>query len=152
MFDFGVKDVIDILIVATILFYVYKIMKESGTLSEGVGHAEHIFRGAGVYCRVVCHVGFPADGTYRQDFGQIHEHRIADSGDNFPRPDKAFSCGNRLSQALAFHPSYLQAQESGWGNGAEDVGVADCLRLHKHVEIEDRGVDCDKAERAARHV
>ena len=33
MFDFGVKDVIDILIVATILFYVYKIMKESGTLS-----------------------------------------------------------------------------------------------------------------------
>lgn len=33
MFEFGIKDVIDILIVATILFYVYKIMKESGTLS-----------------------------------------------------------------------------------------------------------------------
>ena len=33
MFDFGVKDAIDVLIVATILFYVYKIMKESGTLS-----------------------------------------------------------------------------------------------------------------------
>lgn len=29
----GIKDIIDILIVATLLFYIYKIMKESGTLS-----------------------------------------------------------------------------------------------------------------------
>lgn len=33
----GIKDIIDILIVATILFYVYKIMKESGTLSIFLG-------------------------------------------------------------------------------------------------------------------
>ena len=37
MFDIGIKDIIDILIVATILFYVYKIMKESGTLSIFLG-------------------------------------------------------------------------------------------------------------------
>lgn len=33
----GIKDIIDILIVATILYYVYKIMKESGTLSIFLG-------------------------------------------------------------------------------------------------------------------
>lgn len=35
--DIGIKDIIDILIVATILFYTYKIMKESGTLSIFLG-------------------------------------------------------------------------------------------------------------------
>ena len=33
----GIKDIVDILIVATILFYIYKIMKESGTLSIFLG-------------------------------------------------------------------------------------------------------------------
>lgn len=33
MEDFGIKDVFDILIVAILLYYLYKIMKESGTLN-----------------------------------------------------------------------------------------------------------------------
>ena len=33
----GIKDIIDILIVATILFYIYKIMKESGKLEIFIG-------------------------------------------------------------------------------------------------------------------
>lgn len=33
MLDFGVKDVLDILIVAVLLYYVYRLMKNSGTLS-----------------------------------------------------------------------------------------------------------------------
>ena len=33
MINFGVKDVIDILIIAVMLFYIYKMMKSSGTLS-----------------------------------------------------------------------------------------------------------------------
>ena len=33
MISFGLKDVIDILIIAVMLFYVYKMMKSSGTLS-----------------------------------------------------------------------------------------------------------------------
>lgn len=33
----GIKDIVDILIVATILYYIYKIMKESGTLSIFLG-------------------------------------------------------------------------------------------------------------------
>lgn len=33
MINFGVKDVIDILIIAMLLYYVYKLMKSSGTLS-----------------------------------------------------------------------------------------------------------------------
>lgn len=33
MLDFGIKDIIDILIVATLLYYVYRLMKRSGSLS-----------------------------------------------------------------------------------------------------------------------
>ena len=33
MISLGVKDVVDILIIALLLFYVYKLMKSSGTLS-----------------------------------------------------------------------------------------------------------------------
>ncbi|MDE5772993.1 MAG: diadenylate cyclase CdaA [Muribaculaceae bacterium] len=33
MIDFGIKDIIDILLVAMILYYVYRMMKRSGTLS-----------------------------------------------------------------------------------------------------------------------
>ena len=33
----GIKDIIDILLVATLLYYLYKIMKESGTLNIFVG-------------------------------------------------------------------------------------------------------------------
>lgn len=33
MFDFGIKDLIDIIIVALMLFYLYRLMKNSGTLS-----------------------------------------------------------------------------------------------------------------------
>ena len=33
MISFGIKDIIDILIIAVMLFYVYKMMKSSGTLS-----------------------------------------------------------------------------------------------------------------------
>lgn len=33
MVDFGIKDIIDILIVAFLLFYVYRLMRRSGTLS-----------------------------------------------------------------------------------------------------------------------
>ncbi|MBQ7941546.1 MAG: diadenylate cyclase CdaA [Muribaculaceae bacterium] len=35
--DFGIKDIIDILITATLLYYIYKTMKESGTLNIFVG-------------------------------------------------------------------------------------------------------------------
>lgn len=33
MLEFGIKDIIDILLVAVLIFYVYRIMKESGTIS-----------------------------------------------------------------------------------------------------------------------
>ena len=33
MINFGIKDIIDILIIALLLFYVYRVMKSSGTLS-----------------------------------------------------------------------------------------------------------------------
>lgn len=35
--EFGIKDIIDIVMVALLLFYVYRLMKESGTLSIFVG-------------------------------------------------------------------------------------------------------------------
>ena len=33
MITLGIKDIIDILIIALLLFYVYRMMKSSGTLS-----------------------------------------------------------------------------------------------------------------------
>ena len=33
MFDFGIKDAIDVLLFAVMLFYVYRLMKESGTIN-----------------------------------------------------------------------------------------------------------------------
>lgn len=33
MFDFGIKDIVDILLIALLLYYLYKLMKSSGTLS-----------------------------------------------------------------------------------------------------------------------
>lgn len=33
MLDFGIKDLLDILLVALLLYYIYKVMKESGTLN-----------------------------------------------------------------------------------------------------------------------
>ncbi len=35
--DFGIKDIIDILLVATLLYYIYRTMRESGTLNIFVG-------------------------------------------------------------------------------------------------------------------
>lgn len=37
MYGIGIKDIIDILLVATLLFYLYRIMKESGTMNIFVG-------------------------------------------------------------------------------------------------------------------
>ena len=33
MFDFGIKDAIDVLLFAVLLFYIYRLMKESGTIN-----------------------------------------------------------------------------------------------------------------------
>ena len=33
MLEFGIKDIIDIVLVALLLFYVYRVMKESGSIS-----------------------------------------------------------------------------------------------------------------------
>ena len=33
MLSFGIKDIIDIFIVALLLFYIYRLMKESGTIN-----------------------------------------------------------------------------------------------------------------------
>ena len=33
MIDFGIKDIIDILLVGLMLFYLYRMMRNSGTLS-----------------------------------------------------------------------------------------------------------------------
>ena len=36
-FDFGIKDVIDIFLVATLLYYTYRLMKESRSLNVFIG-------------------------------------------------------------------------------------------------------------------
>lgn len=36
-FEFGIKDVIDILLVALMLYYLYRVMKESRSLNVFIG-------------------------------------------------------------------------------------------------------------------
>ncbi|MBO4485742.1 MAG: TIGR00159 family protein, partial [Prevotella sp.] len=36
-FDFGIKDIIDILLVAMMLYYIYRLMKESRSLNVFIG-------------------------------------------------------------------------------------------------------------------
>lgn len=36
-FDFGIKDIIDICLVALMLFYIYRLMKESRSLNVFIG-------------------------------------------------------------------------------------------------------------------
>ena len=36
-FDFGIKDVIDIVLVALLLYYIYRLMKESRSLNIFIG-------------------------------------------------------------------------------------------------------------------
>src|SRR5574344_2532292 len=36
-FEFGIKDFIDILLVALMLYYIYKLMKESGSINIFIG-------------------------------------------------------------------------------------------------------------------
>ena len=37
MFEFGIKDIIDILLVALMLYYIYRLMKESRSLNVFIG-------------------------------------------------------------------------------------------------------------------
>ena len=37
MFDFGIKDIVDIVLVAMILYYSYRVMKESRSLNVFIG-------------------------------------------------------------------------------------------------------------------
>ncbi|MBQ1268393.1 MAG: diadenylate cyclase, partial [Muribaculaceae bacterium] len=37
MIDFGIKDIIDIILVALLLYYLYRVMKKSGTINIFVG-------------------------------------------------------------------------------------------------------------------
>ena len=37
MFDFGIKDIIDIFLVALMLYYIYRLMKESRSLNVFIG-------------------------------------------------------------------------------------------------------------------
>ena len=37
MFDFGIKDIVDIFLVALMLYYVYRLMKESRSLNVFIG-------------------------------------------------------------------------------------------------------------------
>ena len=37
MFDFGIKDIIDVFLVALMLYYLYRLMKESRSLNVFIG-------------------------------------------------------------------------------------------------------------------
>lgn len=42
LLDFGIKDLIDILLVASIMYYIYKMMKSSGSINLFTGDRKSV--------------------------------------------------------------------------------------------------------------
>ena len=59
-FNFGIKDLIDIFLVALILYYAYKVMKESRSLNVFFGC---IFRRSGIFGFLDIHLTDSGDET-----------------------------------------------------------------------------------------
>ena len=78
MIDFGIKDIVDILIVALLLYYVYRLMKKSGTLSLFYGVLAFIL------VWVLAYEIFDMR-AHRLDCRQVHEHRTDSARDSFSR-------------------------------------------------------------------
>ena len=90
--EFGIKDAIDILIVAVLLYYIFRQMKESGTIN--------IFYGVMAFIAVWAVAG------------EVFELRLTGPvgvGHNIPRPDKTFSYRIGQSSTLAFFAQAFQS-------------------------------------------
>ena len=137
----GIKDIIDILIVATLLFYIYKIMKESGTLSIFLGVLAFII------------VWFVASVFLKMEL----TGRILDKFMNigllilvilFQDQIKRFLVEIGSHQRWRFvHNLFRRRQTDAPRTRREAAGFldsADCLRLSQHVEVENGCADCYK--------
>ena len=132
----GIKDIIDILIVATLLFYIYKIMKESGTLS--------------IFLRVLAFiiVWFVASVFLKMEL----TGRILDKFMNigllilvilFQDQIKRFLVEIGCASALEICPQSVSSP-SDRREAAGFLDSADCLCLSQHVEVENWCADCYK--------
>ena len=130
----GIKDIIDILIVATLLFYIYKIMKESGTLSIFLGVLAFII------------VWFVASVFLKMEL----TGRILDKFMNigllilvilFQDQIKRFLVEIGSHQRWRFVHNLFRRRQT---DAAGFLDSADCLRLSQHVEVENWCADCYK--------
>ena len=121
----GIKDIIDILIVATLLFYIYKIMKESGTLSIFLGVLAFII------------VWFVASVFLKMEL----TGRILDKFMNIGLLILVILFQDQIKRFLVEIGSHQRFLDS-----------ADCLRLSQYVEVENGCADCYKRSCAARQL
>ena len=74
MIDFGIKDVVDIVLVAMMLYYVYRLMKESRSLNVFIGIIVFVivwlFVSQIIEMRLLGH----AAGSYSDHLGGGHRH------------------------------------------------------------------------------
>ena len=61
-FEFGIKDLIDIFLVATMLYYIYRLMRESRSLNVFIGILV-FYRYSGICHYVAVRVAYHADET-----------------------------------------------------------------------------------------
>lgn len=74
---FGIKDILDILIVATLLYSLYRLMKESGSINIFTGVLIFI----GIWVVVTRILDMKLMGCHN---GQTHQRRCHHSGHSFP--------------------------------------------------------------------
>ena len=143
MIDFGIKDIVDILIVALLLYYVYRLMKKSGTLSLFYGVLAFIPRVWVLAYEIFRHE------AHRLDCRQtVHEHRTDRCSviPLFQDQIKRFLIDIGGPGNWETHPQDIQArQEQREGAcGGDDGG----LRRYVDVEIKDRRADSVPAQGA----
>ena len=120
MFNFGVKDIIDIFLFALLLYYVYRLMKESGTINIFYGVLSFIV------VWVLC--------------SEIFEMRLIGT-----ILDKFMAIGLIILVILFQEP----IKQRRWRRQCAVVGYADCVCLHEHEQEPHRCAHCDRAKCSA---
>ena len=89
MFSFGIKDIIDILIVALLLYTLYKMMKESGTISIFTG----VLAFVGVWIVVTQILDMRLIGSIMDKFMSVGRYFVS-------RRNQALSRTTRVAQTM----------------------------------------------------
>lgn len=143
MIGFGIKDILDILIVGALLFYLYKMMKSSGTISLFYGVLLFIL----IWVMAAEILNMRLTGTILDKFMSIGLIVLVIL---FQDQIKKVSHRHRLEREGKTHQAFLLPS---WRAGREHLprtcdGSGVCL--HVHVEVKDGSSDMFSTESSSR--